>query len=191
VSREALGDFAQKVLVDNWRGRALVGKGEFEQGLRLTRGATERWRQAEGRICSAMFWLGEVMALRGMGDAEGAIERVEECIRHCRDTGDVYMLPEALRVKAELLVATGREQAPGVVGSSGTFAEAMDLARQQGARSFQLRIASSIAAYHLAGGRVDAAKDVLAPVLETFTEGFDTADLRRAAAMLSTIAGSA
>ncbi len=138
-----------------------------------------------------MFWLGEVMALRGMGDAEGAIERVEECIRHCRDTGDVYMLPEALRVKAELLVEAGRESPPGAVAASGTFAEAMDLARQQGARSFQLRIASSIAAYHLAGGRADLAKKALAPIFETFTEGFETADLRRAVAMLSTIAGSA
>ena len=62
----------------------------------------------------------------------------------------------------------------------------MDLARQQGARLWELRAATSLARL-MREIRPDAARAVLAPVYGWFTEGFGTADLREAAALLRTL----
>ena len=48
VDEAALGDFAQHVLVDNWRGRTHTRMGDYQTGYRLTKLATDRWREAEG-----------------------------------------------------------------------------------------------------------------------------------------------
>ena len=60
------------------------------------------------------------------------------------------------------------------------FEHALAIAREQGARSWELRTATSIAVQHLESARPDAARDVLLPVLDSFTEGDGTADLTRA-----------
>ena len=62
------------------------------------------------------------------------------------------------------------------------------MARRQSARSYELRAATSCARLLRDEGQHAAARDLLAPVYAWFTEGFDTADLRDAAALLSELA---
>ena len=64
------------------------------------------------------------------------------------------------------------------------FAAALAVARQQAARSFELRAATSLARLRRDQGRRGEARDLLAPVYGWFTEGFDTPDLRDAEALL-------
>lgn len=181
IDDEALGDFAQHVLVDNWRGRAHTQIGDFETGYRLTSLATARWREAEGRICTALFRGGEAIALNGIGRNREALELIEKTIAHCRDTGDRFMEPEVLRVKAELLMsgdATAGNTAEAILR------EALQTARNHKARSWELRAATSLADLWRKRDKVAEARDLLGPVYEWFSEGFDTADLREAKDLL-------
>jgi predicted ATPase len=64
------------------------------------------------------------------------------------------------------------------------FQRAFDIARRQQAKSWELRAASSLARLWRQQGKATDARDVLAPVYHWFTEGFDTADLQQAKALL-------
>ena len=68
------------------------------------------------------------------------------------------------------------------------FSRALTTARQQEAKSLELRAAMSLARLWQAQGKADEARDLLAPVYGWFTEGFDTADLRDAKALLDELA---
>jgi predicted ATPase len=181
VDEEGLGDFAQHVLVNNWRGRTHTRMGDYEAGYRLTKLATTRWREAEGRICSALFWGSEAIALGGLGRTREALELIDAAIAHCRDTGDRFMEPEVLRVKAELMLATDESDSD---AAEAILLEALQIARDHRANSWELRAATSLAKLMCAQDRQSKARALLAPVYDWFTEGFDTADLREAKVLL-------
>lgn len=184
IEEEALGDFAQHVLVDNWRGRTHTRMGEYETGYRLTKLATTRWQQAEGRICSALFWSGEATALGGLGRTRDALALVDTSIEHCRRTGDRFMEPEVLRVKAELLLAADGSNSD---AAESILRESLRVARDHKAKSWELRTATSLAGLMDARGQRASAVQLLAPVHAWFSEGFDTTDLRAATALLETL----
>jgi predicted ATPase len=68
------------------------------------------------------------------------------------------------------------------------FQRAMDVARQQQAKSLELRAAMSLARLWQHQGKTTAAHQLLAPIYNWFTEGFDTADLQEARALLKELA---
>jgi predicted ATPase len=68
-----------------------------------------------------------------------------------------------------------------------SFREAIAVARQQGARGWELRVATSLAHLLLDRGRRIDARELLAPVYGWFTEGFDTPDLQKAKALLDAL----
>jgi len=181
VDAEGLGDFVQHVLISNWRGRALTRKGDFEAGYQLTNLATTYWNQAEGRICKALFRGGEALALAGLGRTQEALVIIDATIAHCRDTGDRWMEPEVLRVKAELMLVA---EQPNSDEAEATLLEALQIARDHKAKSWELRAATSLAKLMRAQDKRTKAHDLLAPIYDWFTEGFDTADLRDAKALL-------
>ena len=69
------------------------------------------------------------------------------------------------------------------------FQQALAIARQQQAKSWELRAAMSLARLWQQQGKRAAARDLLAPIYGWFTEGFDTADLQEAKALLEELAG--
>ena len=83
-------------------------------------------------------------------------------------------LPEALRIKGDVLVLSDRSHA---TAAEDLFRRSLDLARRQKALSWELRTTMSLA--H-AQGRGRDARDLLKPVSARFTEGFETADLQGA-----------
>ena len=68
------------------------------------------------------------------------------------------------------------------------FHQALDVARLQQAKSLELRAATSLSRLWQHQGKRDAARQLLAPIYSWFTEGFDTADLREAKALLDALA---
>jgi predicted ATPase len=67
--------------------------------------------------------------------------------------------------------------------------QALDIARQQQAKSLELRAATSLSRLWQQQGKRDEARELLAPVYGWFTEGFDTADLQEARTLLEELAG--
>ena len=81
-----------------------------------------------------------------------------------------------LRIKGELLLLQGAAGAAATAEDH--FRRALDLARRQGALSWELRAATSLARLRRDQGRPADALALLQPVYDRFTEGFDTADLK-------------
>ncbi len=100
---------------------------------------------------------------------------------HAERTEEGWCLAELLRKKAELLLL----RAPmAVADGEECFRQALDVARRQDVLSWELRVATSLARLWHAQSRAEPARELLAPLYGRFTEGFDTADLRAARALL-------
>jgi predicted ATPase len=113
--------------------------------------------------------------------AEG-LRAIGEALERVRTTGERVWEPELVRLEGELRLAAS----PADVADAGEcFRRAMEIARQQAARSWELRAAVSLARLLVAEGQRDEAHRTLADVYEWFTEGFDTADLKEAKALLT------
>jgi predicted ATPase len=90
---------------------------------------------------------------------------------------------ELYRLKGLALAATGEEGE-----AAAWFQRAIDTARSQQAKSLELRAATSLARLWVDQGERQKARDLLAPIYGWFTEGFDTADLKDAKALLDQLA---
>jgi predicted ATPase len=126
--------------------------------------------------------LGELAACLGeAGEAARGIATIDEALARSQAREEGWYLAELLRIKGELLRKSDSRAA---VDADQCFAEALEIARQQGALFWELRTGMSLARLkHDQGRRADARK-ILQPVYAKFTEGFATADLRDAKALL-------
>ncbi len=111
------------------------------------------------------------------GRDEVALEKISETMGLIEETDERWAEPELHRVRGELLKSTDSQEA----GRS--FTRAIEVARHQSARSFELRAAMSLFRFHGGSKRRESLEEVKR-VLETFTEGFGTADLLEAKAIL-------
>ena len=100
-----------------------------------------------------------------------------EALAEVHNTGLCYCEAELYRLKGELLL----QQAAGCDGEAeACFRQALDVARRQQAKSWELRAAMSLARLWQQQGKRAEARELLAPIYGWFTEGFDTADLQDA-----------
>jgi predicted ATPase/class 3 adenylate cyclase len=116
------------------------------------------------------------------GATTQAAETVREAIALCEGGGERWVMPELLRIEARLRIATA--YGGGFAAAEQRLREALAIARDQDARSWELRIAVDLARLLLNQGHREQARDLLAPIYGWFTEGFDTLDLKDAAALL-------
>jgi DNA-binding winged helix-turn-helix (wHTH) protein/predicted ATPase len=119
-----------------------------------------------------------VEALEEAGEFEEALRVVEEALAVGDRNREHYYHAELYRLKGELLAAHSRK-------AEECFDQAIQLARAQQAKSFELRAAMSWARLRKSQGRSKEGRARLAEVYDTFTEGFDTADLREAKGLLN------
>jgi predicted ATPase/DNA-binding winged helix-turn-helix (wHTH) protein len=123
--------------------------------------------------------LGEILAMRGQFGA--ALAAADEALRRCESSGGVWWLPEALRIKGNVLLLSGPAH---VSAAEDCWRRAMDLARRQGALSWELPAAVSLARLWRDHSRHEEARQLLAPVYQRFAAGFATADMRAAKSLL-------
>jgi predicted ATPase len=97
------------------------------------------------------------------------------------DRGMTYWDAELHRLKGVLLFSLSQRNRS---DAETCFQKAIEVARRQSAKSFELRAATSLARLHFDQGQTTAARDLLAPIYNWFTEGLDTPDLRDAKALL-------
>jgi class 3 adenylate cyclase/predicted ATPase len=122
-------------------------------------------------------------ALRMAGNIDGALKAVTEGLATIEATGERWWEAELQRLRGILLLAR-RD----VSGAEATLRQAIDLARSQQAKSLELRAATSLARLCGEQGRRGEGSDLLSPIYGWFTEGFDTADLEEAKALLEELA---
>jgi predicted ATPase len=119
-------------------------------------------------------------ALLREGRAEDGLAVVAEGFAHAERTGERGFLAELHRIGGELRLLKGDE-----AGAEDALRLALDVSRQQQARSFELRAAISLARLLHASGRTPGGRAALQPVHTWFTEGRATADLLTARTLLS------
>jgi class 3 adenylate cyclase/predicted ATPase len=123
-------------------------------------------------------------ALARAGDLDDALEGIDEVLALVEHQGERSHEAEARRLKGWMLQQRGELDA-----AEAELRAAVEVAQRQGARSWELRAATTLARLLAARGDAAQAHHLLAPVLDTFTEGFDTPDLREAAALVADLAG--
>jgi predicted ATPase len=116
------------------------------------------------------------MAYAKMGQVEEGLTRLDEALAVAHDRGERRWEAELYRLKGEVLLARAAAEA--------CFRQALEVASRQQAKSWELRAATSLARLWQQKGKQDEGRALLAPIYGWFTEGFATADLQEAKALL-------
>lgn len=167
------------------RGALLIRRGEFAKGAALLSGSLETFRRT-GNTLYYLPLLGSLAeGLAGAGQLAEARSANDEAIAESKRDGLGWYLPELLRIKGELLLQDKQVQSG--TAAETCFLEGIEMARQQAALLWEMRCALSLARLRLTQDRADHAREMLAPIHSRFTEGFETADLCSARAMLESL----
>jgi len=169
----------------SFQGLLVIQHGDVLTGLRLLRAGFDEFGEAGSAVFRLIaFLMAEALGRAGQ-NAEG-LAAIEDAIARSERTEEHWAMAELVRVKGELLLLQG---APGAAtAGEDHFRQALDWARRQGALSWELRAATSLARLLRDRDRIGEARDLLAPIYERFTEGFGTADLLTAKALLDQLA---
>jgi predicted ATPase len=175
-----------KILGSFWEGKLLVERREFARGSALLQKALDKCDQTGWRICNAEFLGVLAQGLAGLGQLDTALITVDKALARAEQSGERYSIPELLRIKGEVLL----QQATNAGQSAGEdcLLDAIAAAREQGALFWELRAALSLARLRTNQNRQDEANQILGPVYDQFTEGFEAADLKQAKSLLEQLA---
>jgi predicted ATPase len=169
-------------LVPVFSGTALIRKGQVAEGMALFKRGMAFWEWSGAR--QNIPYLKSVLAegRAQLDDLAGALDLIDEVIAQVERPGweERWYYAETLRIKGCLLARTGD-----LAAAERSYMASLDRARQQQAKSWELRTATSYARLMRDQGRTGEARDLLAPVYDWFTEGFATKDLKDAKALLA------
>jgi predicted ATPase/DNA-binding winged helix-turn-helix (wHTH) protein len=168
------------------QGKLLVEQRDYAPATAILREAFHTCGQTGWRMSYPEFKGALAQSLAGMGEFDAAREAVDDAIASAggREDGQVWYLAELLRIKGEILLRQGADRSMSTAAAEDCFDQAREIAREQGALFWELRVALSIARARHAEGRHREARQILLPVYNRFTEGFTTADLSAARALL-------
>jgi predicted ATPase len=165
------------------RSWALAEQGQGEEGIVQIREGLATW-QAMGEALYQPRFRALLAELYGnMGQPEVGLTVLAEVLAEVHTKGLCYYEAELYRLKGMLLQAMG-----GSGEAEACFHQALDVARRQQAKSWELRAATNLARLWQQQGKRAEAHELLAPIYGWFTEGFDTTDLRDAQTLLNTLA---
>jgi DNA-binding NtrC family response regulator/predicted ATPase/class 3 adenylate cyclase len=192
------------------RGWALAEREQGMQGIAHIRAGLAAWRATGAELVRPYFLALLAEAYRKAGQAEEGLNALAEALATVHDSGERWWEAELYRLKGELLliqaagkggsrtasaetamvaeVDTGRPgRSPLLLEVETCLLQAMDIARRQQAKSLELRATLSLSQLWQRQGKGDAARQLLAEIYGWFSEGFDTADLKEAKALLDAL----
>ena len=143
------------------------------------RAALTAYRATGARFQTTHHLILLAQALAACGRPDEGLAALGESAALIEETDERYVEAELHRVKGNLLLAANDS-----AEAEACYLKALEVARAQEAHSLELRAASDLARLRVDQGRRAEARDLLAPVYGWFTEGFDTADLHEAKALL-------
>jgi predicted ATPase len=192
---QSLKDYAEELIrlarerLEAWSGMgeyylggALAQLGQVQEGLAQVREGIGivRSRGVAVGLSVALASLAEVQAR--VGRSEEALAALAEALAFSEQTDERYSEAELYRLGGELLLMQGNETEAEI-----SLHQAIEVARRQQAKSWELRATTSMARLWQEQGRIEEARHLLAEIYGWFTEGFDTPDLMEARTLLEEI----
>jgi predicted ATPase/DNA-binding winged helix-turn-helix (wHTH) protein len=183
ADKHALGMWQSHSLA--FKGWIAVRRGNTEEGIRDLTAALGAPQQVSVELHQIVFAGTLAQALAAVGRHEDGLKVINRAIAESTRCKGYWCLPELLRIRVALTLQKGRATA--TAAAEKDLAEAMELARRQEAGSWQLRVATALAKLWRDNGQTDRARALLSPILDGFTEGFETTDFKAAKALADTL----
>jgi class 3 adenylate cyclase/predicted ATPase len=166
------------------RGWALARQGQAQEGIEQIHQGLIAFRATGAELARPHFLAHLAEAYEIRGESEAGLTVLTEALTLADKTGERWYEAELHRLKGALLL---QQSLDNQVEAESCFHHALEIARTQQAKSFELRAATSLARLWQQQGKPQDAHALLAPVYHWFTEGFDTADLQEAKALLEAL----
>jgi DNA-binding SARP family transcriptional activator len=178
--RSEKGHAFDQAIGELYSGRLQVEAGQSSKGLQRIQDALEAIRATGTRHSRSQQLACLVAAYLKAGQVEEGLRGAAEALAFVEETGERWFESELHRLKGELLRMDGDESR-----AEASFLQAIKVAREQQARSWELRATMSLYRLLQAQGRGEQVRQQLAEVYGWFTEGFNTPDLQEARALLN------
>ncbi len=173
---------ATAIMLQGW---VLALTGNATDAIKLISSAISAWELMEVRLWAPTYLSHLALAYAGDRQFDDARRFIRDALETAERTKERWCEAEVHRLAGEIELMSPR---PDTERAEGWFVRALAIARQQQARSWELRAAMSLSRLRRDQGKRAEARDLLAPIYAWFTEGFDTRDLREARAVLDTLA---
>jgi predicted ATPase len=164
------------------QGWVLALTGRAVQAVETMTSAINAWRSTGATVYMPVFLSPLARCCAELGKLNDAWHHIEEALTAVERTKEKWWEAEINRVAGEIAL---KSPEPDAAKAEEYFDRALVIARQQQAKSWELRAATSMARLWRDQGKRDEARDLLAPVYGWFTEGFDTLDLKEAKDLLN------
>ena len=165
------------------RGAARAMRHPHDEFVAEIREALGSYRATGARFQSTYHLILLAQAQAACGHYDEGLAALHEAAMLVEETDERFAVAEIHRVEGNLLLAQDQDGA----AAEACYVRALEVARAQQARSLELRAARDLAQLWAERGERARAADLLAPVYGWFTEGFETADLKEAKALLDTL----
>jgi adenylate cyclase len=175
------GNPFHRSLAEFFLGWTEVMANDFHTGITRMRRNLAQFRADGAGVRVAQYLAMIAAALGKSGEPGEGLSEIEESIAVMERSGERFYEAEVYRIKGELLQA---QNSSNTLQSEQSFRTAIEIARNQKAKAWELRATSSLARLLCDTDRRHEARATLAEIYDWFTEGFDTADLKDAKALL-------
>jgi predicted ATPase len=165
------------------RGWVMVKNDNVTRGISLLRSGWAAYRATGTDMWTPYNTALLAKACEIAGQIEEALTLLNDALQIVERSRQRWFAAELNRLKGQLLLRQGHSEA-----AEELYRKALSIAREQEAKLWELRAAASLARLRSDQGRRAEARDLLAPVYDWFTEGFDTPDLKEAKALLDELA---
>jgi class 3 adenylate cyclase/predicted ATPase len=169
------------------RGIALVAQGRTQEGIALIQHGSAASQATGARLFRSHFLTYLARAFLTAGRFEEGLTAAAKAIAITGETGESLEEAMMLRLKGELLLALDSSNA---AAADRSFREAIEVSRRQSTRLFELEATTSLARLLAKQGKRGEARAMLAEIYNWFSEGFDTADLKDAKALLDELSAA-
>ena len=154
--------------------------GEASNAVQKMTSGISAWRSTGSTLWLPWYLSNLARAYTELGQFDNASHCIGEAMTTIQTTKERWSEAEVHRIAGEIAL---KSPGPDVAKAEAYFQRALSVARQQQAKSWELRAAMSMGRLWRDQGKVQQARELLAPVYGWFTEGFDTSDLKEAKAL--------
>jgi class 3 adenylate cyclase/predicted ATPase len=176
----------------HWKTLGMIGQGcllssattNFSDAVQIISAGIAEYRSTGATVWLPLILSYLALAKTELGHFDDALRCLDEAMTAIQTTGERWCEAEVFRTAGQIALKVPKQDAQ---KAAMLFEHALAIARQQQAKSWELRAAMSMARLWRDQGKAQQARELLAPIYGWFTEGFDTLDLKEAKALLSAL----